>query len=315
MLPLSAFQTKTCSADFSIDEIQLGQLMQLCVQVTDKEGCPVNVLDATAVADCSSSSSSSSTPSLSSSSSSSTGSLSSSSSSSSSGIPSDVGGTPLPTGWNAVYRIKQMYTSIEVIAYYMTVVDASKGLFSVTMSPGDIKSPGILLAEVAIFDDQNRMRLIDRRYLKVIPTLQTQNFGQIMPSDVRMALWDYCPEQNTLLDDYEFSEDMIIHMIRRPLDLWNEIPPDIHYAMPQNFRYREHWLRCTVGYLLVAAGRLMRRNNLQYNAGGLSVDDDAGGEGYISEGERLIEEYKRWAHNKKVELNVSRGYGTLGSSY
>ncbi len=136
-----------------------------------------------------------------------------------------------------------------------------------------------------------------------------------MPIDVRMALWDYCPAANTLLDDFEFPEDVVIHMIRRPLDLWNEISPDICRATPDTFPYREHWLQCTCGFLLTASARLQRRNWLQYSAGGLQVQDKSLWANYQQEGAQLVAEFKDWAKQKKVELNLDRGYGTLGSTY
>ena len=208
-----------------------------------------------------------------------------------------------------------MFTSDRVFSYLMRVVNLEEGRFTVTLPPAELTKPGILLSEVAIYDEQLRLRLTNPRYLKIKPGLSFTNFGPIMPSDVRMALWDYCPESNTLLDDYEFPEDMIIHMIRRPLDLWNELTPDVYRASPSEFPWREHWLRCTIGYLLVAASRLMRRNNLSYNASGLSVADGNDWAAYKDEGETLIAEFKQWAQNKKIEINVNRGYSTLYSDY
>ena len=130
-----------------------------------------------------------------------------------------------------------------------------------------------------------------------------------------MALWDYCPEYNTLIDDLAYPEEEIIFMIRRPLDLWNEMSPDVYRASPDNFPWRENWLRCAVGFLLIASGRLQRRNTLDYNAAGLSIKDTANWKSYIEEGEYLLGQFKEWAQNKKIEINVGRGYGTIASPY
>ena len=247
--------------------------------------------------------------------------MSSSSSSTSVGEESSSSSSParpgkdLPEGWVAVYRAKQMYNSTKMFSYIASVVDATYGAFSVTLPPEEIKCPGIYLAELAIYDDSNRLRFSDMRYLKVNVTLECSHYGPIMPSDVRMALWDYCPEVNTLIDDFEFPEEQIIYMIRRPIDLWNELLPNVYNANPNNFKWREHWLRCTVGYLLVAASRLQKRNTLNYTASGLSLQSNSNWQAYYQEGETLIAEFKNWAQNKKIEINVSGGYGTFGSSY
>lgn len=306
MLPLSAFSTKSCPTAYAIDSVGAGQLAQLCVQLKDEKGCPIDVLEKTQVQPCP------------------PGALPVDIDA---GGPDDIGGTSsessssgsgdedLPEGWRALYRVRYMQFSQVLRAYVMSVVDAGSGVFSVTIPPEDLKDPGVMLAEVAIQDDQQRDRLIDRRYLKIMPTLATANVRPIMPSDVRLALWDYCPGANTLLDDYEFPEDLIIHMIRRPLDLWNELPPDICRASPENFPWREHWLRCVCGYLLVAASRLHRRNDLTYNAAGMSIKDNASWPHYRDEGEKLIAEFKEWARHKKIELNIQRGYGAVFSPY
>jgi len=209
-----------------------------------------------------------------------------------------------------------MQVTQKIFSYLMQVIDATAGIFSVTLPPEALLHPGVLLAEVAIYDNFGNLRFTDPRYLKVVPNLERPNVRPVMPSDVRMALWDYCPADNTLLDDYEFTEEQIIYMIRRPLDLWNEMCPEgVFYAQPDNFRWREHWLRCTVGYLLTTAARMMRRNYLDYNAAGLSIKDNARWPYYLEEGRALIDEFKDWAQNKKIELNVGRGYATLGSQY
>lgn len=379
MLPLPVANPE-CPRIFAIDKVSAGVLSTICIDVIDKEGCPVNILESIQYQPCPyagdssvsqssssfssssssissssrssssavtaafssssssmssessssessdpfsfSSSSASATPSESSSSFSSSSSSSSESSSSSSFSPQSSSssssarpGKDLPAGWTPVYRYRQTYSSDAQVAYIASVVDASKGMFSVTVPGEALKNPGVFLAELAIYDEYNRLRFTDFRYLQIENTLHSANNRPVMPSDVRMALWDYCPEVNTLIDDFEFPEEQIVYMINRPLDLWNGLTPDIHRATPTTFPWREQWLRCTVGYLLVSAARLQRRNSLAYNASGMSVNDNSNWEAYRQEGEYLISEFKEWATNKKIELNIRGGYGTLGSSY
>lgn len=286
MLPLPAFASgSNCQPIYQMDTVDMRSVAQLCLTILDSEGCEVNVLEKIENVPCPE-------------------------------APVDVGvGTDLPEGWCAVYRARQMQNTQIVFSYLMTVVDASRGIFSVTTPPEAIPDPGILLAEIAIYDDDDRLRYVDRRQLQVRPTLEASNARPIMPADVRMALFDYCPGQNILLDALEFTEEQITYMIRRPLDLWNEMSPDVFQATPASFTYRENWLRCVVGYLLVAASRLMRRNTLNYTASGLAVQGNKEWPAYQEEGERLVAGFKEWAQNKKIEINVGRGYSVVTSDY
>lgn len=294
MIPLNAFKTKSCAANFDVDTITMLSYAPLCMQVKSNNGCPLDLtaLDVECDEDTSSSSSAAATPSSS--------------------------GEPLPDGWCAIYRAKDMFTRHELaIEREMTVIDAETGQLKVTLQQTDalMQSPGVLLAEIAIYDDQSRLRLVDPRYLEIRPNLTYQSFGPITVPEVRMALWDFCPAANTLLDDYEFSDEQILHAIRRPLDLWNETPPDIARATPSNFAYREHWLQATAGFLLTTAAHLFRRNNLTYSAGGNSVADQDKFNQYDNVGRQAIADYKAWILHKKYELNLARGFGTLGSGY
>jgi hypothetical protein len=312
MIPLDAFSNKGCPPQVPTDKVNLGEYRSLCLTLTNEQGCPLDVSHADEVKPCVENPAPTSSSSMSSSSQS-----SAQNQSSSSMLP--VPGAPLPTGWTASYLVKEMYWLHELINKPARVQDASQGIFSVQFSAADftkgtIGYPGTFLSELVIKDAQGRRRVTGPRYLQVIPTLDYQSQGPITVAEVRMAIMDY-PCSNTLLDDYEFTEAEVMFAIRRPIDRWNEMTPNILVYTPATFPWREHWLSCTIGYLLKSAAHKARRNFMQYQGGGLSVNDNSFYGDYLELGNQLIAEYDEWAKHKKIEMNVANGIGSLGSAY
>ena len=323
MLPLESFQTHACPAQFPVDQVRLGDQTTLCITVTNPQGCPMDLSQADKAKPCyvnpplqSSSSMSSSQASSQSAQSSEQSSSDSSSLSSSSGAPQ---GAPLPTGWRALYRVKEMYWTQWKIEKRLRVEDAAQGLFSFTFTAKDYEQgfrrcAGVYLAEVVLKDDHNVTRLSEFRYLQVAPTLEYMNEGAITIPEIRMALLDFgC--SNTLLDDVEFTDTEIMFAIRRPIDRWNETTPNLILYSPATFPWREHWMIGTVGYLLRMAAHKYRRNNLTYQASGMSVADQDKFNQYEAIAKDRIAEYDEWMRNKKIEINVANAYGTLSSGY
>lgn len=331
MLPLESFTTNECPAQFAVDEIGLGEYRTLCMTMTDPRGCPLDLTNADQAIVCAQpappgpgSSSSLSSPSASSESQSSLPSGSSLSSGSSESLSSSSSESPspaqpLPDGWTAEYLVREMYWSGVVLRKDARVEDASRGIFSVTFDQDDFRRggkgiPGVYLAELVVRDDQDRRRVSEFRYLQVAPTLEWTSHGPITIPEIRMAILDYeC--SNTLLDDVEFTNAEIMFAIRRPIDRWNETTPNLILYTPATFPWREHWMICTVGYLMRSAAQKYRRNNLTYQAAGLSVSDLDKFNEYEKVAALRVEEFDVWMRNKKIEINVSQGYGMLGSAY
>ena len=325
MFPLDSFQTKKCPSQFVVDSVKLDEQVTLCLTMTDPNGCALDVSHADVIKPCyvrpppvpsSSSSVSASSRSSANPSSSSSPSQSQSSQSSSSVAPE---GAPLPPGWHAYYLVKEIFWSNYLIKKRMRVEDASQGLFSVTFSSTDFldkfkKRPGMYLAEIVIYDDKNVRRVSEFRYLQVAPTLEWANPGTITIAEIRMALLDYGCE-NTLLDDVEFSDTEIAFSIRRPVDRWNESTPNLVLYSPASFPWRENWMICTIGYLLRMAAHHYRRNHLTYQASGLNVADKDKFNQYEEVAKLRIAEFDQWMMNKKLEINIEQGYGTLASAY
>lgn len=324
MFPLDSFQTKKCPNQFVVDSVKLDEQVTLCLTMTDPNGCPLDLSHADVIKPCyvrpapgpSSSSLSSQSQSSAQPSQSSGSQSSQSSESSSSEVPQ---GAPLPPGWHGEYLAKEIYWSDWLVRKKLRVEDAATGIFSVTLTQEDYvkgfkNHPGMYLAEIVIYDEKNVRRVSEFRYLQIAPTLEYRNEGPITISDIRMALMDFgC--SNTLLDDVEFTDTEIAFTIRRPIDRWNETTPNLILYSPATFPWREHWMIGTIGYLLRMAAHHYRRNNLTYQAAGLNVADMDKYNQYEGIAKERIAEFDEWMRNKKIEINVAGGFGTLNSGY
>lgn len=133
-------------------------------------------------------------------------------------------------------------------------------------------------------------------------------------SDVRMALMDYSPEANTLLEELEFSDLQIINAMKRPVREWNETPPDVFRYTFSNFPYHEAWLKATCAYLLESAAHRYNRNTIPHNASGLTLDPNNKGALYMNMAATLKAEWKAWISAKKTELNMASCWGTTALS-
>jgi hypothetical protein len=127
--------------------------------------------------------------------------------------------------------------------------------------------------------------------------------------DIRIWLRDNDPEANVLIDDFEFSAEEIRTAQTLTVDYWNETPPAIQGYNYDKFPYRYALLRGTAANLLFIAANRFRRNEAQYNAGGLQFNSEAKHQQYDAAGSRLWEEYKQWVRMKKREINANNGWG------
>jgi hypothetical protein len=85
---------------------------------------------------------------------------------------------------------------------------------------------------------------------------------------------DNGPADNSLLDDVEFDAAEITQAVLRPIMYWNETPPPIQPLLTtKTFPFREMWMVGIQSYLFDMVSSHYRRNQLAYNAGGLSIDD------------------------------------------
>lgn len=189
--------------------------------------------------------------------------------------------------------------------------DAKRGVVYVPYSPSFIPKPGAWLAQASVWSHGTLVKIYPF-YWEVSPNLAIHERGPLTIPEVRMAMRDVCAEANFLIDSVECHKEEIIYAIRRPIEYWNEVPPPVQTFSPRNFPFRYHWMNATIGELLGIVGLWLRRNDLDYSAGGLTVMDTKKWEFYIERSNALKAEYKEFVLNKKIEINIQGGYNMIG---
>ena len=197
------------------------------------------------------------------------------------------------------------------------IVSASEGQIKIPYTPHDTRRAGIFTAEAQIWQD-GTMRRIFPFFFSVNPSLSGQPSDSnyvLSIAEVRMTLRDVDPYENKLLDELEYTQEEIMLAIRRCVQYWNEVPPPIGTYTPSNFPYPYHLSIGVAGILYSMAVHQKLRNDLPYNAGGLTVQDTVKWVQYREMQDRLDTEWKSWVKAKKYQKNIEGAFMTLGSGY
>ena len=206
-----------------------------------------------------------------------------------------------------------------------TVVgDPLDGVISVTAEADDLWHPGVFFVEISLYDADpidDAVKAVDRlpAYMEVTQTLDDAltgaNFG-LRLADVRMAMWDRCPEDNFLLDAVMFSDAQIAFAVTRPVYYWNETPPVFNKKYSAaDFPYRYHWINAIIGELYLMAALNYQRNDLSYQAHGVAVNDKNKASAFMKMGQTMKSEYKEWVSREKQQLNVTAAFGSCGVAH
>ena len=205
-----------------------------------------------------------------------------------------------------------------------TVVDAASGLVRADALPDAIvRAPGVYLEEWAIFNSAGRMvfsnqccTFVRRGLFGVNNDPTKRNLGPPTLEEIRLSMRDSAPSDNMLLDEVEFDAAEISQAVLRPIMYWNETPPPVQPLLTtKTFPFREMWLLGIQAYLFDIAANHYRRNQLAYNAGGVSVDDKNKEQQYLATSNRLMMQFREMLRAKKIEINIGLFSGSLGSPY
>jgi hypothetical protein len=231
-----------------------------------------------------------------------------SSSSSSSSSPS---GEPVKNG--VEFLIKELPSS--PIIFFMKmgeITNAEQGKVCFDYNSTDVSRAGIWCGMTIVWEKGVQRRLFPF-YFSVEPNLAAYNpSGPLTLAEIRLAVRDTCPEINFLIDTVEYKDEEIAWAMRRPIDYWNETPPNLGFHTPMDFPYRYHWLDATIGELLRMAAVWLNRNDLDYSAAGLTVNDTKDWSEYMKMAEQRSMEWKSFVKAKKLEINIEGGFGSLG---
>jgi hypothetical protein len=132
--------------------------------------------------------------------------------------------------------------------------------------------------------------------------------------DVRHFILDRSAEDNALDLDLAFSDDEVRDAFKRAAREYNSIPPFIGTVDPSDLPDDTNlFLDATVVQLYISRMSRLQRNDLDYSAGGVSVELEKRQIAHMKEmipfhRDRFLEAAKA----KKVFLNLRRAYGQVG---
>lgn len=224
---------------------------------------------------------------------------------------------PITQGILFTVRSFRMQTPPEIMKTVEIVGDPADGVVLITLEACDIKAPGLYLAELSLVKDAILRRTFEM-YLEAAASLLWQQTGQpITISEIRLWARDNSPEDNFLLDEVEYKDSEIVAAIWRAIDLWNSTPPVMNNFTytPTTFpsSYRSQWIDVTIGFLMGIAAQNYLRNALNYQAGGVQIDDKRWKyEAYLRESQGRIQGYTNWMKDIKVQLNAGQAWGRTG---
>jgi len=205
----------------------------------------------------------------------------------------------------------------QIVQVIGSVADADEGLVRCELPSALVDNSGLFAMNVGVTDSLARIWAQDKGYLSVERGL----FGDIgnlsgppTLGELRLTLRDTLLENN-LLDDVEYDDSELFLAIVRPIQEWNETPPPVAYYDTRTFPFREAWLNAIAAKLLKTAAVWYERNRLAASHGGVNVDDKNKLNPYLLLAQQFDTHWKQFIVSKKVEINASLAYGSVGSSY
>jgi hypothetical protein len=201
------------------------------------------------------------------------------------------------------------------------VVDAANGVVRVTLPAEMVECAALYKATWGIFENGNLTYAVEG-WLLIEPSLfgftdpTLRNQGPPTIRELRLTIRDNAPSENTLLDDVEFSDMEIGYAFLRPIREFFEVPPPLsQFWTTKDFPWKEHWIKATQGYLYSMAEAWYRRNRLGTSAGGITIDDRNKEREYLRASQLMLEEWRKFVLNKKVEINAADFTASVNSTY
>lgn len=218
-----------------------------------------------------------------------------------------------------VLRVRESLTHCETREYDAQTIDAENGVLTFQLDHCVVSHPGIYIGEVVLLeiatDLSENVLLSNTFYLNVEVGLQGDPKGPPTIAEIRLHLRDSAAEENFLLDTVKFDDAEIAASIQRPIMYWNEMPPDVARYTTRNFPHRFHWLEAICGNLFLMAAEHFRANNMEYQAGGVAVNDMSKEQNYEAAAQRRLQAWQEFVRKRKHTMNLEGGFGSFGSGY
>lgn len=202
------------------------------------------------------------------------------------------------------------------------VVDPETGKVRVALPKEAVQKAGVYYAELAVVegdaDETDPCITLSNVFTVVINRGlfgAKKQRGAPTIAEVRLHLRDSAAAESYLLDGLAFDDAEIALAITRPIDYWNEVPPPTTRYTTENFPHRYHWLEAIAGQLFLMAEESYRRNQLEYSAGGISIDDMNKEKNYGQAAQVRNAAWREFVRQRKASDNIAEGFGELGSPY
>lgn len=197
--------------------------------------------------------------------------------------------------------------------------DAESGTIRIVLPSSATGLPGVYYAEVAV-KDTSGLILFTNVFYVIIERGQFGASGRPggppRIAEIRLHLRDSSAEESLLLDNIRFSDVEVALAIGRPVEYWNEMPPDLGVRMTtQNFPFRFHWMEGITAGLFWMLEEQFRANHLSYSAAGVQVNDQDKEPNYARAAERRWANFVEFVKRKKGAINLENGFGGIGSGY
>ena len=200
-----------------------------------------------------------------------------------------------------------------------TVVDADNMIVQFDLSEVETRFAGLFVLHLLILPagETDRLLHVTPYWLEVAASALSPSQGPPTIAEIRMLMRDDCPDAEGLLGDYEFNDNEIALCITRPVDQFNITRPPLTSFTVATFprQYRFYWTKATMGMLIRMAAAHKMRNSLQYDAGGISVNDKAMFAPYFQYADKLLAEWEAFILETKARMNYGRVYGVVPSDY
>lgn len=233
------------------------------------------------------------------------------------GNPQDLDNLP-GVGFKAYIRESVAHGHLHECA--VSVVDADKGKLQIHVSPKESHLPGIFNGSVICYPLNNPQAIIKECpfYLYItygINSVDTN--GPLSLVELRLYLRDTSPEENLLIDGLNFTDEEILLATKLTIQKFNDIPPRENFPVfnSTNFPFKSILMDGVLGQLFFMAAEYHRKNNLQYSAGGVSLNDKNKEPNYLQAANMHWQEFLQNAKAEKVKLNMDLNWGTISSPY
>jgi hypothetical protein len=192
--------------------------------------------------------------------------------------------------------------------------DPAAGVVECSLDLKEVGGPGIYIAEFAVLAPDLETVVLSNQFTVLVERGLFGGDPTGIPTlaEIRMRLRD-SPQHNELLGDYAWSVPEIVQSLQEPIDFWNAELPDIGvYYTTQNFppQYRHWWIRGTIAALYRMASEGQRRNQFDYSAGGVQVQDSARSQEYAQAAQMEWDAFAAWVRSRKVFMNNELCWGT-----